>query len=149
MKRTAVALVALGMAVGVVPAASGAAGNELTAIRTGVHAGYDRVVFEFSGARPAVTEGRTSELSRCGSGKPVSATGDEFLEVTMRPANAHDHAGPRSFETPGLAKVRSVTNTCDFEAHLSFGIGYSGTGRSYAVSFLDDPSRVVIDIDTS
>ncbi|MDX3656183.1 hypothetical protein PV646_02585 [Streptomyces sp. ID05-26A] len=149
MKRTAVALVAVGMAVGVVPAASAAEVSELTDIRTGVHAGFDRVVFEFSGPRPTVTEGVTAELYNCGSGKPISATGDEFLEVTMQPANAYTYPGPRSFETPGLGKVRSVTNTCGFEAHLGFGIGYSGTGRSYAVSFLDNPSRVVIDIDNS
>jgi len=32
-------------------------GKYLTAVRTARHAGYDRVVFQFSGGRPAVTAG--------------------------------------------------------------------------------------------
>lgn len=150
MKRIAAAvLVAAGMAASVVPAAVAAEGNELTAIRTGQHATFDRVVFEFNGPRPSVTQGRTSQLVHCASGKDIEASGDEFLEVTMQPANAHNYAGPRRFDTPGLKKVRSVSNTCDFEAHLSFGIGYVGTNRAYTVSFLDNPSRVVIDFNNS
>ncbi|GLY49245.1 hypothetical protein Lesp01_29010 [Lentzea sp. NBRC 102530] len=141
-------LVVAGMAAGAGPAVA-AEGNELTAVRTGQHATFDRVVFEFDGPRPSVTHGRTSQLVHCASGKDVDAKGDEFVEVTMQPANAHDYTGPRRFDTPGLKKVRSVSNTCDFEAHLSFGIGYEATGRAYSVSFLDNPSRVVIDFDNS
>ena len=150
MKRIAAAvLVAVGLAVSVVPAASAAEGNELTAIRTELHAGFDRVVFEFDGPRPAVTAEPAGELENCGSGKPIRAKGDEFLVVSMQPANAHDYAGPRAFDTPGLSKVRSVTNTCDFEAHLNFGIGYAGTGRAHTVSYQDNPTRVVIDVNNS
>lgn len=145
MRGTAALLVAVGMAMGVVPAASAAEGNELTAIRTGLHASFDRVVFELNGGVPSVTHGRDAEPVGCGSGKPISATGDEFVVVTMEPANAHNYTGPRRFETPGLAKVRSVTNTCDFEAHLGFAIGFEGAGRAYTVSTLTNPSRVVID----
>ena len=148
MKRIAAALLAVGVAVSV-PAASAAEGNELTAVRTGAHAGFDRVVFDFNGPRPSVVEHRTVALEHCASGKPISAKGDEFLVVSMRPANAHDYAGPRAFETPGLSKVKSVTNTCDFEAHLDFAVGYAGAGRAYTISFLDNPSRVVVDINNS
>ncbi|WP_394616245.1 hypothetical protein JNUCC0626_42300 [Lentzea sp. JNUCC 0626] len=149
MKRVAAAvLVVAGMAAGV-GSAGAAEGNELTAIRTGQHATFDRVVFEFNGARPTVTHGRTSQLVHCASGKDIEANGDEFVEITMQPANAHNYTGARRFDTPGLKKVRSVSNTCDFEAHLSFGIGYVGTGRAYTVSFLDNPSRVVIDFNNS
>lgn len=146
MKRIAVALVAVGMAMSVVPAASAVEGNQLTDIRTERHAGFDRVVFELDGPRPEVAAERSAEPHHCGSGKPISAKGDEFLDVTMQPANAHGYTGPRSFDTPGLLNVRSVTNTCDFEAHLGFSIGYAGTGRTYEVSFLDNPTRVVVDI---
>jgi len=148
MKRIAAALVAVGMAVGV-PVASAAEGNELTDIRTGPHAGFDRVVFGFTGPRPGVVEHRTTELAHCGSGKPVAAKGDEFLVVSIQPANAHGYDGPRSFDTPGLGKVKSVTNTCDFEAHLDFAIGYSTAGRAYTISFVDNPSRVVVDINNN
>ncbi|WP_434440124.1 AMIN-like domain-containing (lipo)protein [Lentzea sp. E54] len=149
MKRIAAALVAAGMALSVVPAAAAAEATELTGIRTGLHAGFDRVVFDLAGPRPSVSEYRTTQPDNCGSGKPISAKGDEFLVVSMQPANAHGYAGPRAFETPGLSKVRSVSNTCDFEAHLDFAIGYAGTGRAYTISFLDNPTRVVVDIDNS
>ncbi|MEV6712177.1 hypothetical protein AB0M48_09040 [Lentzea sp. NPDC051208] len=147
MKRIAVALVAVGMAMSVVPAASAAGASELTNIRTERHAGFDRVVFDFTGPRPEVTAGRSAEPYHCGSGKPISAKGDEFLDVTMQPANANGYTGPRSFDTPALLNVRSVTNTCNFEAHLGFSLGYAGAGRAYAISFLDNPTRVVVDID--
>ena len=150
MKRiAAAALVAVGMAVGLVPAASAAEGNELTAIRTGLNAGFDRVVFDFNGPRPSVTQYRADSLEHCASGKPITAKGDEFLVVSMQPANAHNYTGPRAFDTPGLSKVRSVTNTCDFEGHLDFAIGYATKGRAYTVSFLDNPSRVVVDVNNS
>ncbi|MFD9705422.1 hypothetical protein [Lentzea sp. NPDC059081] len=149
MKRIAAVLVAAAMAMSFAPSAFAAEGTALTEIRTGVHAGFDRVEFEFTGARPGVAEYRTTELERCGSGKPMWAPGDEFLVVTMQPANAHDHTGPREFETPGLSQVRGVANTCDFEAHLEFAIGYAGTGRAYTVSVQDNPTRVVVDIHNS
>ncbi|GHH52029.1 AMIN-like domain-containing (lipo)protein [Lentzea cavernae] len=120
MKRIAAALAVVGTAVGV-PVASAAEGNE--------H--------------------RTTGLAHCGSGEPVAAKGDEFLVVSILPASAHGHAGPRSFDTPWLGKVKSVTNTCDFEAHLDFAIGYSTAGRACTISFLDDPSRVVVDINNN
>ncbi|MFI6101435.1 hypothetical protein ACIA8G_38315 [Lentzea sp. NPDC051213] len=149
MRRIAAALIAVGMAMSIVPAASAAEGNELTNIRTGLHAGFDRVVFDFNGPRPSVSEYRTTQLEHCASGKPISALGDEFLVVSMQPANAHNYTGPRAFNTPGLAKVRSVSNTCDFEAHLDFAIGYATKGRAYKISFLDNPTRVVVDITNS
>ncbi len=149
MKQIAAVLVAAAMVTSVVPAASAAEATGLTGIRTGRHAGFDRVVFDFGGARPSVSEHRTAQPENCGSGKPISAKGDEFLVVSMQPANAHGHSGPRAFDTPGLSEVRSVSNTCDFEAHLGFAIGYAGTGRAYTISVLDGPARVVVDIHNS
>lgn len=146
MKRFLAALAAVALAVGVVPAAQAAEGSELTSITTEQHATFDRVIFELSGPRPAVTDFRTTGLEGCGSGKPIDAKGAEFVAVSMWGANAHDYAGPRDFETPWLKNVQSVTNTCDFEAHLEFGIGFGKAGSPYRVSFQDNPTRVVVDV---
>ncbi|HEY2286749.1 MAG TPA: hypothetical protein VGH88_13500, partial [Streptosporangiaceae bacterium] len=37
-------------------------GSYLTAVRTGKHGGYDRVVFQFSGGLPAVTAERVATV---------------------------------------------------------------------------------------
>ena len=146
MKRFLAALAVLALAVGVVPAAQAAEGNDLTSITTEQHATFDRVVFELSGPRPEVTDYRTTGLEGCASGKPIGAKGAEFVAVSMWGANAHDYTGPKRFDTPGLKNVQSVTNTCDFEAHLEFGIGFGKKGSSYQISFQDNPTRVVVDI---
>ncbi|SES31526.1 hypothetical protein SAMN05216188_13251 [Lentzea xinjiangensis] len=146
MKGFLAVLVAAVMAAVAVPGASAAVGSELTAITTERHATFDRVVFTLSGERPSVTDSRATGLEGCGSGKPIAAKGAEFVVVGMWGANAHAYTGPRSFETPGLGNVRSVTGTCDFEAHLEFGIGIGTKGSAYRVSVLDAPVRVVVDI---
>ncbi|MFS8101128.1 hypothetical protein LFM09_28795 [Lentzea alba] len=146
MKRFLAVLAAVVMAVSVVPVAQAAEGTELTGITTERLAGFDRVTFQLAGARPTVTDGRAAGLEGCGSGKPIDATGAEFVEVNMWGANAHSYTGPRAFETPGLGNVRSVTNTCDFEAHLAFGIGVAKLGSPYRVSVQDNPTRVVVEI---
>jgi hypothetical protein len=48
------------------------AGKYLTAVRTARHAGYDRVVFQFSGGRPAVTTERTTAVYADPEGTTIS-----------------------------------------------------------------------------
>jgi hypothetical protein len=124
----------------------------LTAIRTGVHPGFDRIVLDMSGPQSMTTTSRfTDELIADGSGEIVWLTGCDFIEVVVHGAAAHDEAGnptypgPQKFRTRDLTNVMAVAITGDFEATLSIGVGTKQ--RTWARVFtLGSPTRVVIDV---
>lgn len=160
LKKLAV-LVLASAAVGVaVPAASSASSSEasamtqtpvLTNIRTGRHAGFDRVVLDINGHRPEFFIRCVDRLYQDGSGNPVTIAGTYFLEVRLAPAAAHDdygnstYPGPRQFGTPALTNVQAVAITGDFEANLTVGLGMRRDSW-HRVFVLDSPTRVVIDV---
>ena len=65
------------------------AGSYLTSVRTGQHNGYDRVVFVFSGGRPAVTASRVAAVYADPKGTPVALAGQSYLRVVFRRASAN------------------------------------------------------------
>ncbi|MDX8033813.1 hypothetical protein SK803_26630 [Lentzea sp. BCCO 10_0856] len=148
MKRIAAALVAVGMAMSIVPAASAADYAQLTNVRTGHHATFDRVVFDLTGGQPEDSVSSVPEPVSCGSGKPISAPGVEFLEVRLQPADGHSYTGSRKITT-GLPTAQSVVFTCDFEADLSIAIGVNHRDPTYRAYFLTGPLRYVVDINHS
>ncbi|PXY29962.1 hypothetical protein DI005_33140 [Prauserella sp. PE36] len=123
----------------------------LTGIRTGLNTGFDRVVLDLSGPRPAVAHRLVDELIADGSGEIVWLTGEHFVAVTATPAAAHGasgaptYPGPVKFRTRSLRNVMAVAVTGDFEGVLSVGLGTRY--RSWVRVFtLGSPTRVVIDI---
>jgi hypothetical protein len=126
---------------------------ELTAIRTGQHPGFDRVVLDLRGPAPTATTRWVDELIADGSGEVVWLTGEFFVEVVTNPAAAHNDAGnstypgPQKFRTPNLRNVMAVAITGDYEAYLSIGLGTRT--RTWVRTFmLTSPTRVVIDVGT-
>lgn len=125
-------------------------GSYLTAIRTGKHGGYDRVVFQFSGGLPAVTAERVATVYADPRGTPVSLAGKSRLHVVFRgasgycPQPAHRTWTGPSVLTPRYPQLLMVRAAGDFEGYLSFGIGLAARG-GYHISSLAGPDRVVID----
>ena len=126
------------------------AGSYLTSVRTGQHNGYDRVVFVFSGGRPAVTASRVAAVYADPKGTPGALAGQSYLHVVFRGASAvcpqsaqRTWTGPAVL-TPYYPQLLTVSAAGDFEGYLSFGIGLAARG-SYHVSTLAGPDRVVID----
>jgi hypothetical protein len=124
----------------------------LTAIRTGLNTGFDRVVLDLSsGPSPSVSYQLVDELIADGSGEVVWLTGEFFINVVVTPAAAHDAAGnptypgPQKFRTRNLHNVMAVAVTGDFEAHLSIGLGVRSR-TAVNVFTLTGPNRVVIDV---
>jgi hypothetical protein len=114
--------------------------------------GFDRIVFEFSGAVPEHRVRYVDRLVQDGSGKPVSVAGAADLEVVFHGANAHEDDGtptisPRRFPT-GLPAVKEIAQIGDFEAVVTYGIGVDRK-RPLKVSTLSNPSRLVIDVSTT
>ncbi len=125
-------------------------GRYLTAVRTGQHGGYDRVVFQFSGGLPAVTAERVATVYADPRGTPVSLAGKSRLHVVFRGASAYcpqpahrTWTGPSTL-TPRYPQLLMIKAAGDFEGYLSFGIGLAARG-GYHVSSLAGPDRVVID----
>jgi hypothetical protein len=126
-------------------------GTYLTAVRTGQHAGYDRVVFQFSGGLPAVTAERVKVVYADPKGTKISLPGQSSLHVVFRgatgycPQPAHrTWTGPSAL-TPHYPQLLAVKAAGDFEGYLSFGLGLAAPG-AYHVSSLAGPDRVVIDV---
>ncbi|MRG94129.1 AMIN-like domain-containing (lipo)protein [Polyangium spumosum] len=124
---------------------------ELRSVRSARHAGFDRVVFEFSGhALPGYRiEYIDKPVRRCGTGDVVEMAGQGWLKVRMTPARAHDEAGRptvgSSPERPKLPVLLELSPTCDFEGELSFVLGVAKPNR-YRVLELREPPRLVVDV---
>jgi hypothetical protein len=123
----------------------------LTGVRAGQHSGYDRVVFQFSGAVPAAQVGYVPAVQHDPRGTPVPLAGQAFLHVVFHSATgwclqpAHTtYPGP-AIRTPYYPALLVVSAAGDFEGYLSFGLGVAGHA-AYHVSRLTSPDRVVIDI---
>ncbi|MEV6522185.1 hypothetical protein AB0M43_09610 [Longispora sp. NPDC051575] len=137
------------------PAAHAAGGgtdstaSHLTNVRWGAHPDFDRVVLDFGGPVPTFGVTRVSELTHCGSGKPVTIPGSSFVELDID-ASAHDENGSSTF--PGawqkvlsLPYVTGYAITCDFEGDFRVGVGIRGT-HAVTTSTLTGPSRIAVDV---
>jgi hypothetical protein len=123
----------------------------LTDVRTGAHADYDRVTFEFDGnQRPHYrVEYITPPATGCGSGEPATIAGAALLQVRFTPANAHDDQGNPTISanqfTPALTTLLELEKTCDFEADVVWALGLSQE-VDFRVLELDSPPRIVVDV---
>ena len=127
------------------------AGTYLTAVRTGEHSGYDRVVFQFSGTLPGYTAGRVRAVYSDPKGTPVPLAGQSYLRVVFHGTSAvcpkplhQTYTGPTVL-TPYYPELLTVSAAGDFEGVLSFGIGLAARG-SYHVFTLTSPDRLMIDV---
>ncbi len=127
---------------------------ELVKVRAAHHRGFDRVVFEFRGGKPSSHSVRyVSTLTQDGSGTPIDLAGGAILHVVFQGANAHNESGattvtPAGRFSPGLPSLKEVVPAGDFEAVVSYGLGVDHR-VPFKVFELVDPSRVVIDINTT
>lgn len=123
----------------------------VTAVRTGVHEGYDRVTVEFAGdsSLPGYhIEYVDRPLHECGSGRQIHPVGDAWLEIRLDGAAAHTEAGTptlpgREIDVAGPL-LRRMYRTCDFEGVVTF-VAAVASPQPYRVMELTGPSRLVID----
>src|SRR5262249_30714858 len=113
-------------------------------VRTGEHASYDRVVFEFAG--PPLPgyhlEYVGKPVRECGSGKVHDVAGEGRLRVVFEPANgAKKGKGHRVH----LKVVREVEPMCATENRVEWVLGLAAQ-NPYRVLELSDPPRIVVDV---
>ena len=123
---------------------------QVTDIRTGRHAAFDRVVIDLDGAAPGYKVGYVKEVREDGSGKIVDTRGRANLLVRLTPADAHDSNGHPTYDGPhrftvGYPALREVAFAGDFEATVSLALGISHK-NGFRVMTLTNPTRIVVDI---
>jgi hypothetical protein len=123
----------------------------IDAVRTGTHAGYDRMTFEFQNGQPPTIELRPqtgTTFTRDGVGDTVKLAGKNGILVIIRGADAHTaYSGPTDIKA-GYAGLREARQVGDFEGVVQWGLGVSST-PCYHAYILNNPTRLVIDIPTS
>jgi hypothetical protein len=126
----------------------------ITDVRVGAHADYDRVVFEFADGLPEFTlERATPPFTQDGSGLPIEVDGSSFLGLTMRGGtkqtvdNTSSYDGPTDFD-PEFATLVDLIEGGDFEAQSTWYLGLADEACVRVTRLLDDgPPRLVIDVE--
>jgi hypothetical protein len=118
-------------------------------VRTGTHAGYDRVTIEFRSVPSSVdvSPQNRSVFTQGASGQSITLAGGAGILVTIHSSDEHtDYSGTIDFKTgyPVLVEARQVQ---DFEGTVQWALGLSKSA-CYRAFFLTNPARLVIDIQT-
>lgn len=130
--------------------ASADAALVLTAVRSGAHDGFDRIVLELTGpGTPGWTAQYADAAARQGTGEPIDPGGSAVLDITVsgsaipEEGQATVPAGPIS--APSAKVVKGVFNDGTYEGTTHVVIGVDGK-HPFRVFAEADPPRVVIDV---
>lgn len=121
-----------------------------TGVRVAAHDGFTRVVIDLEGeGEPGWFTSYTDAPAQQASGKPVAVQGNTFLNLDIEgtpwpstPELKEKYMSPGT--TPGAGVVTEINYTTTFEAQTQLIIGLEKK-TPYSVTYLQDPSRVVID----
>lgn len=128
----------------------------LTDVRVSGHDGFDRLVFEFDGDAFSWELTSVDEVMAT-SGEEVEVDGELTYQLVMTPASGVDlsgeepvvtYDGPQRVDPTTTAIVEELVAADDFEATMTWAIGV-GSAEDVAVAFLDGPTRLVVDIETT
>ncbi|MFB9235696.1 hypothetical protein ACFFWC_09095 [Plantactinospora siamensis] len=122
----------------------------LVGIRTARHPaeGFDRTVFDVSGALPGYQLRYVARPVADGTGRPFAMPGRRFLQIRFEPLAAHDEAGTPTVTrtgTPGCPMLRGYVVTGDFEGVVTVVLVLSDTA-AYRAGEL--PGRIYVDVAT-
>lgn len=138
-----------GVAGFVAPAASTVTTPTLVNVRYAAHAGYDRVVFDWTGGLPS-WHAAYGTLAGEGTGTPIALTGSGDLVLRFSNARAHDDQYRPTYRMttvldPNLTTLKQVKFGGDYEGYVSAGLGLRDV-VGYRVFTLTGPFRVVVDV---
>ena len=134
-------------------ASTGRAELVVSEIRMGDFQGKDRVVFELEGAgTPSYSVDYVDTPAQQGSGFPVEVPGDSFLQVMIGgqilPTETDMTEVPVGVITGDpAAGVAGVAFAGQFEGMAQSVIGLDGTDRDFSAFLLQNPTRLVVDIE--
>ncbi|GAB2500880.1 hypothetical protein CATRI_02475 [Corynebacterium atrinae] len=121
----------------------------VSGVRVGSHEGFDRVVFDLVGdGEPGWFIDYTTAPAQQGSGKPITFEGPIALNVNIDGTTYPFELGkedPNIGTVAGSGNVTQVISEGTFEGRSQFIIGLNKK-QPYSVQVLQDPHRLVIDI---
>ncbi|TCO50209.1 hypothetical protein EV646_102283 [Kribbella antiqua] len=142
---------------GSLPEASNIRGaGQLTNVRTGRHACFDRIVFDVKGKPSWLRVQYVNNVSTVGQGELVPLRGGAKLEIvlavpsydddfhsTYNPANHNELTNVRGYRT-----FRQVADAGSFEGETTIGLGVRARlpFRVFTLTGQDSTSRIVVDV---
>jgi hypothetical protein len=130
--------------------------GQLTNVRTGQHACFDRIVFDVKGKPSWFLVRYVKTVSTVGEGKPVPLRGGARLQIilsvpsydndyrsTYNPANRSELTNVRGYRT-----FRQVAEAGSFEGETTIGLGVRARlpFRVFTLSGQGSTSRIVVDV---
>jgi len=118
----------------------------VTEIRAGAHPGFDRIVFDVSGALPGYTVRYVDHVRSDPADRPIAVPGRAHLLVMLSPAQAHRADGTATVtgvHRIGLTALTAYAMVGDFEGHTSIAVGTAGHS-GFRVGEL--PGRIYVDV---
>lgn len=124
-------------------------------VRIGSHDGFDRIVIEFMGEGSPGYWVRYEDMpTQQGSGNPISVAGANKLAIDVRGTgypfdfNVADYpSGP--VKPRGTSAISEVRGFGTFEGSTQYVAGIDGERRPFKVFRAQNPTRLIIDIQTS
>jgi hypothetical protein len=123
----------------------------LASIRVGRHSGYDRIAFGFQGGIPDYRVGYVDAVKAAESGQPIHLNGHAYLQVLLKPVNAHDQRGNPTVgavsrqHLVGYPTLTAYALTGDFEGYVSVALGLASKAR-FRVALLPTSRTLYIDV---
>jgi len=135
------------------PQGAGATFLSVTDIRVAEHDGYDRIVFDLAGrgsGKPGWRVEYVDQATDDGSGQPVEVDGDAILRVSLSGTATPTDSGVEEYSgdriQPGTEAVDEIVYRYWFEGYTTAFIGVDEAERPFRVFLLENPARVVLDI---
>lgn len=136
------------------PTGEGETFLSVTDVRVAAHDGYDRVVLDLDGTgsgRPGWRVEYVDQASDDGSGHAVEVDGDAILRVSVSGTAAPTDSGVEEFpgdrlEPDDTESVEEIVYRYWFEGYTTAFLGIDDGERPFRVFLLEDPVRVVIDV---
>ncbi|UCN13706.1 hypothetical protein LFM56_12420 [Cellulomonas iranensis] len=124
----------------------------VTGVRTGEHEGYDRVVYQLEGGTgtPGYRVRYVERAVEDPSGAVRQVDGDAILQVTLLGTTYPTQDGLQEFSQdlrPDDGDVEHVVRPLTFEGMTDSFVGVDDGPRAFRVLVLDDPVRVVVDVE--
>jgi hypothetical protein len=124
----------------------------VTHVRVGTTAGYDRFVIEFDGPVPSysVTPQGSSSFMQDATGQTLQLQGSSGVKIVVRGASGTALNGSQTFTEsqdlkPGYPALKEARQVGDFERVFSWGLGLSQPA-CLRVTTLTGPDRLVVDV---
>ena len=122
---------------------------EISHLRVGCHATFDRFVVRARFGQPEYDVRYVRRIIADGSGNTVHLEGKKRLRIVLQRSRAHsDQTGTGlvpNVKTPHCPNLRQVKTAGDFEGVVTFGLGLRHK-TGFRVFRLRHPKRLVVDI---